>query len=193
MSGTGNIAGLWVVFTLACAPARAIAQHVRDRASTAKESSSATDKSKSISWRYRYHNGRWWYWLPSNSWAVYDNGRWTAYDATAYRRSSRSIDRYQGVWQESDDNLRWPRGENGSSPYASSKPGGAAFAPRDRGGLPPPGRWPRGNNGSNPYSSPEPGGAASRPNYNLPPLGRWPRINNGSDPYASPEPGGAAR
>lgn len=27
-------------------------------------------------WRYKYHNGRWWYWLPSNRWAVYDGDRW---------------------------------------------------------------------------------------------------------------------
>jgi len=27
-------------------------------------------------WRYRYHNGRWWYWLPSDRWAVYENDRW---------------------------------------------------------------------------------------------------------------------
>lgn len=27
-------------------------------------------------WRYKYHNGRWWYWLPSNRWAVYENDRW---------------------------------------------------------------------------------------------------------------------
>lgn len=27
-------------------------------------------------WRYKYHNGRWWYWLPTNRWAVYENDRW---------------------------------------------------------------------------------------------------------------------
>lgn len=31
------------------------------------------------SWRYRYHQGRWWYWRPSNSWAVYDQDRWVSY------------------------------------------------------------------------------------------------------------------
>ncbi|HVX14877.1 MAG TPA: hypothetical protein VHC22_27050 [Pirellulales bacterium] len=147
------------------------------------------DKPQPINWRYRYHEGRWWYWLPSNSWAVYDNGRWRAYRRADY---SHDPDRYRGTWQASEHEVRWPRGENGSSPYASARPGGAGFAPRDRGGdYPPAGRWPRGNNGSNPYSSPEPGGARARPNYILPPAGRWPRGNNGSDPYASPTPGGA--
>lgn len=30
-------------------------------------------------WRYRRHAGRWWYWLPKNQWAVWENGRWVAY------------------------------------------------------------------------------------------------------------------
>ena len=34
------------------------------------------------SWRYRSHNGRWWYWTPQNRWMWYgDNGQWTDYDA----------------------------------------------------------------------------------------------------------------
>ena len=27
-------------------------------------------------WRYRYSNGRWWYWKPNNSWAFWDGSRW---------------------------------------------------------------------------------------------------------------------
>jgi uncharacterized protein YkwD len=27
-------------------------------------------------WRYRWHQGRWWYWLPENRWVVWVNGRW---------------------------------------------------------------------------------------------------------------------
>jgi hypothetical protein len=27
-------------------------------------------------WRYRQHEGRWWYWLPSNRWVMWDDGRW---------------------------------------------------------------------------------------------------------------------
>lgn len=33
------------------------------------------------SWRYRFHQGRWWYWRSSNSWAVYDQNRWVPYQA----------------------------------------------------------------------------------------------------------------
>jgi hypothetical protein len=28
------------------------------------------------SWRYKQHDGRWWYWLPSNRWVVWMDGRW---------------------------------------------------------------------------------------------------------------------
>lgn len=31
------------------------------------------------SWRYRQHNGTWWYWLPSNRWVYWSNGAWTNY------------------------------------------------------------------------------------------------------------------
>ncbi len=28
-------------------------------------------------WRYRWNNGRWWFWAPDNRWAWYDDGRWS--------------------------------------------------------------------------------------------------------------------
>jgi hypothetical protein len=34
------------------------------------------------SWRYRQHNGRWWYWLPSNRWVIWDGGQWIDYVPT---------------------------------------------------------------------------------------------------------------
>jgi hypothetical protein len=27
-------------------------------------------------WRYRQYEGRWWYWLPSNRWVMWQDGRW---------------------------------------------------------------------------------------------------------------------
>jgi hypothetical protein len=41
-------------------------------------------------WRYRFHDGRWWYWLPSNSWVVWSNSTWVPYDTwrTTYVPSS---------------------------------------------------------------------------------------------------------
>jgi hypothetical protein len=37
-------------------------------------------------WRYRIHNGEWWYWMPANYWMYYRGGRWIPYDAVVYRR-----------------------------------------------------------------------------------------------------------
>ena len=36
--------------------------------------------------RYRWHNGRWWYWLPSQRWVYWHNGHWHSPGrVTAYR------------------------------------------------------------------------------------------------------------
>lgn len=32
--------------------------------------------SSSDAWRYKFHQGRWWYWISANRWAVYNNGNW---------------------------------------------------------------------------------------------------------------------
>ena len=36
-------------------------------------------------WRYRYQDGVWWYWLPSNRWVYWSNGRWVDYVAPTTR------------------------------------------------------------------------------------------------------------
>lgn len=30
-------------------------------------------------WRFKYYQGHWWYWLPSQKWVVYENQHWVAY------------------------------------------------------------------------------------------------------------------
>jgi hypothetical protein len=37
------------------------------------------------SWRYRFHDGRWWYWLPSERWVYWQDGRWIEYAPSAGR------------------------------------------------------------------------------------------------------------
>ncbi len=37
-------------------------------------------------WRYRWNNGRWWFWAPDNRWAWYNDGRWSYGDSYAVRR-----------------------------------------------------------------------------------------------------------
>jgi hypothetical protein len=40
------------------------------------QASSTTDQ-----WRYRWFDGRWWYWTPQNRWMWYsDDGRWVEFD-----------------------------------------------------------------------------------------------------------------
>jgi hypothetical protein len=33
-------------------------------------------------WRYRFHNGTWWYWLPTKRWMVWSSGQWVDYVPT---------------------------------------------------------------------------------------------------------------
>jgi hypothetical protein len=76
-------------------------------------------------WRYRFDNGRWWYWLPSNQWALWNGSNWT----TTYRTVS-----YQGP-----NRHWWPGGVSGAGYF---KPGwyGAGYGPF--GGA---GAYPNGN------------------------------------------------
>jgi uncharacterized coiled-coil protein SlyX len=40
-----------------------------------------------VNWRYTYRDGRWWYWLPSNSWAYHNGRSWVRYEgATSLAR-----------------------------------------------------------------------------------------------------------
>ncbi len=32
--------------------------------------------SDDTNWRYKQHDGRWWYWLPSERWVMWQDGRW---------------------------------------------------------------------------------------------------------------------
>jgi hypothetical protein len=44
--------------------------------------SNTTTSSTSNDWRYRWFEGRWWYWTPQNRWLWYSNdGRWVEFDA----------------------------------------------------------------------------------------------------------------
>lgn len=35
-------------------------------------------------WRYTFHNGEWWYWLPANRWVYWRDSRWNAYDSKTF-------------------------------------------------------------------------------------------------------------
>ena len=52
--------------------------------------SAGSDKPAGETWRYRQHDGLWWYWLPSNKWVYWTDGHWTPYDATTYAQFNAS-------------------------------------------------------------------------------------------------------
>jgi hypothetical protein len=53
-----------------------------------------TTKAEDNQWRYKWHNGQWWYWMPGKYWVYRENDRWVVYDARSYR-SPRQIASYQ--------------------------------------------------------------------------------------------------
>lgn len=34
------------------------------------------DPARPNDWRYVYHNGRWWYWQPNNTWVIWNGSAW---------------------------------------------------------------------------------------------------------------------
>lgn len=41
-------------------------------------------------WRYRFYDGRWWYWTANNQWSYYNGRRWTPWQIGEYQ--SRKVD-----------------------------------------------------------------------------------------------------
>ena len=35
-------------------------------------------------WRYTFHNGEWWYWLPADRWVYWRDNRWNDYDPKTF-------------------------------------------------------------------------------------------------------------
>ena len=49
-----------------------------------------TEKSPGETWRYRKHQGMWWYWLPSNQWVYWTDDHWVPYEADSYAKLNAS-------------------------------------------------------------------------------------------------------
>lgn len=43
-------------------------------------------------WRFKWHNGQWWYWMANNSWVIWDGQRWMPYEANRYTTGYRGVD-----------------------------------------------------------------------------------------------------
>jgi hypothetical protein len=48
----------------------------RFRGHDGEENQLADSRHAQDGWRYRYFNGRWWYWQPNETWAIWDGTQW---------------------------------------------------------------------------------------------------------------------
>jgi hypothetical protein len=72
---------LWVI--VAFMPLAMAAATLQAADSTkAKAGTSTTD------WRYVWHEGRWWYWMPSNRWMVWTDSRWAPFATQSQTRTA---------------------------------------------------------------------------------------------------------
>lgn len=49
-----------------------------------EQSDQAESKKPDDKWRFRQHQGIWWYWLPTNSWVYWSGEKWVPYDEAGY-------------------------------------------------------------------------------------------------------------
>jgi hypothetical protein len=57
----------------------------------------APRKADDQTWRYRWHDGRWWYWMPSEHWVYWEEGRWNEAGRPTARRLGALRDRMGGL------------------------------------------------------------------------------------------------
>ena len=65
------------------APATGAAVEKAPAGSADSKPATAGDGEKS---RFKQHDGLWWYWLPSNSWVYWTDGKWVPYDPESYAK-----------------------------------------------------------------------------------------------------------
>jgi hypothetical protein len=70
-------------------------------------------------WRYRWHNGAWWYWTARNAWVIYQNGQWVPYETYVSTQPTYNDPTY------SDPNY-----SGGSTYYGNSYYGPNYYGPR---------------------------------------------------------------
>ena len=69
-----------LIVALGACQSSSIAAEKPQLAAGAESSTAAPAQPESNAWRYKYYEGRWWYWMPSNSWAWYDGRQWIAFE-----------------------------------------------------------------------------------------------------------------
>jgi hypothetical protein len=88
-------------------------------------------------WRYKWDNGRWWYWSPDNRWMWYDGAQWTYYDPnaanTTYYQSTPGYTTYYGGYDYSPQYYGYGYGYpyrgyyGGYGPYYGGRYGGYGY------------------------------------------------------------------
>ncbi len=74
------------------APPPVSAPRPSDATAAEVDAAHATSPEASQRWRFKRHQGLWWYWLPSDRWVYWTGDKWVPYDAesyAAYRASQR--------------------------------------------------------------------------------------------------------
>jgi hypothetical protein len=81
-------------------------------------------------WRYRWHNGTWWYWTPANRWVYRNGNEWTNYEpaVTAVPDARYTSQPVYGYYQ-SGPNGYYP------GPYRYSAGYGGYYGPVYQGGY----------------------------------------------------------
>ncbi len=97
-----------------------------EQSAAAAPSSAVEHQQQGEQWRFRRHDGLWWYWLPSNKWVYWTGERWAPYETrtyaefrTARRAQSYSYPADQGNWGP----VRYNRFGQPEWPYSQRRSG----------------------------------------------------------------------
>jgi hypothetical protein len=55
-----------------------------NQAAVAANQNAQAGADRNARWRFRQHNGEWWYWTPQNTWMIHRGGNWIVYDPNTY-------------------------------------------------------------------------------------------------------------
>ncbi len=84
-------------FAVAALTAAAVQAATEQKVVQQKGVAAAKQDQPKEQWRYTFHNGEWWYWLPTNRWVFWRGSRWNAYDPTTYASPTYTYPAYNGV------------------------------------------------------------------------------------------------